>query len=95
MEMSIGFHIVNGAFLSNLHDYIKLNAEAEKAKISYLPNRAFKAIIAYQYLCTIIDKDLTLQEIYEKHPDLGLIGPRNGIHIPWLIKNFSKACNVT
>ena len=76
--MKIIFPIVDKKFLANLEEYIHLNAEAEKDNFSDVPSRIFKAAIAYQYLCTITDKDLTLQEIYEKHPDLGLIGPRNG-----------------
>ena len=62
VEMSIRFHIVNRAFLSNLNDFINLNAEAEKDKFSYVTNRVFKATIAHKYLCIITDKDLKVQK---------------------------------
>ena len=62
VEMSIRFHIVNRAFLSNLNDFINLNVEAEKDKFSYVTNRVFKATIAHKYLCTITDKDLKVQK---------------------------------
>ena len=76
--MSKEFPIVDIEFLKTLGDYIKFHADAYKYKFNDIPNRIFIAIIAYQYLCTITNKDLTLEEIYDKHPNLGLIGPGNG-----------------
>lgn len=78
-------------FLANLEEYINLNAESEKDNVSGVPSRIFKAALAYQYLCTITDKDLTLQEIYDKHPDLGLIGPGNGCLTGVLEKLFGSS----
>ena len=88
--MRIGFHIINKEFLEDLEEYIKLSDGAEKDKFNGVPNRIFKATIAYQYLCTITGKDLTLQEIYEKHPDLGLIGPGKGCLTRILEKIFGS-----
>ena len=88
--MRIIFPIVDKKFLGNLEEYINVNAEAEEGNFSGVPSRIFKAAIAYQYLCTITDKDLTLQEIYEKHPDLGLIGPGNGCLTGILEKLFGS-----
>ena len=76
--MSIRFHVVNKEFLEKLEDYIKYNAEVEREKFNEIPSRIFKATIAYQYLCTLTDKNLTLEQILEKHSDLGLIGLRSG-----------------
>ena len=89
--MRIGFRIIDKEFLEDLEEYIKLNAEAEKDKFNGAPNRIFKATIAYQYLCTITGKDLTLQEIYEKHPDLGLISPGKGCLTRVLEKMFGPS----
>ena len=76
--MSKEFPIVDIEFLQKLGDYIKFHADAYKYKFNDIPKRIFIAIIAYQYLCTISNKDLTLEEIYDKHPNLWLIGPGNG-----------------
>ena len=88
--MSIRFHVVNKDFLEKLEHYIKYNAEAETAKFNGIWSRIFKAIIAYQYLCTLTDKNLTLEQILEKHSDLGLIGLRSGFLVRVLEKLFGK-----
>ena len=76
--MGIGFRIANREFLSKLERYVKLNAPIEKKNFMDVPDRTLKANITYQYLCKITNKNLTLQKIYGKHPDLGLIGPGHG-----------------
>ena len=89
--MSIGFRIVNREFLRQLERYIRLNATVEKKNFMDVPDRILKANITYQYLCTITNKDLTLQEIYGKHPDLGLIGPGQGLLTRILEKLFGSS----
>ena len=89
--MSIGFRIVSRGFLRQLESYIKLNAPVEKKNFVDVPDRILKANITYQYLCKITNKDLALQEIYEKHPDLGLIGPGHGRLTRILEKLFSSS----
>ena len=89
-NMSIGFYVVNKEFLEKLEDYIKYNAEVEREKFNEIPSRIFKATIAYQYLCTLTDKSLTLEQILEKHSDLGLIGPGSGFLSRVLEKLFGK-----
>ena len=88
--MSIGFYVVNKEFLEKLEKYIKCNAEIEREKFNGIPSRIFKATIAYQYLCTLTDKNLTLEQILEKHSDLGLIGPGSGFLTRVLEKLFGK-----
>ena len=56
-----------------------------------VPDRILKANITYQYLSTITNKDLTLREIYGKHPDLGLIVPGQGPLINFLEKLFGSS----
>ena len=92
--MSIGFRIVNREFLRQLERYIRLNATVEKKNFMDVPNKILKANITYQYLCTITNKDLTLQEIYGKHPDLGLIGPGQGLLTRILEKLFGSSKNI-
>ena len=92
--MSKEFPIVDTEFLLKLGDYIKFHAEADKHKFNGVPNRIFIAIIAYQYLCKITDKDLILEEIYDKHPNLGLIDPGNGSLTKTLEKLFASSKTV-
>ena len=89
--MSIGFHIVNEEFLEKLQDYIKVNAKNEKEKFNDVEDRILRATIAYQYLCKKTNKDLSLTEIFEKHQDLGLIGPGHGYLTRMLEKFFNKS----
>ena len=58
---------------------MKVNAEIEREEFSEVYDRIFKAIIAFQYLCTNTNKDLSLEEIYENHLELGSIGSGHGI----------------
>ena len=88
--MSVGFYVVNKEFLEKLEDNFKYNAEVEREKFNEIPSRIFKATIAYQYLCTLTDKSLTLEQILEKHSDLGLIGPGSGFLTRVLEKLFGK-----
>ena len=94
LTMSREFPIVDTEFLLKLDDYIKFHAEADKHKFNGVPNRIFIAIIAYKYLCKITDKDLILEEIYDKHPNLGLIGPGNGRLTRTLEKLFASSKTV-
>ena len=88
------FPIVDTEFSQKLDDYIKFHAEADKHKFNGVPNRIFIAIIAYQYLCKITGKDLTLEEIYDKNQNLGLIGPGNGSLTRTLEKLFASSKTV-
>ena len=63
--MDAEFPTINKEFLCKLEDYIKVNAEMEKEEFSDVPDRIFKSVIAFQYLCTKISKDLSLEEIYK------------------------------
>ena len=89
-DMSIGFYVINKEFLEKLKGYIECNAEAERDKYNGIRSRILNAIIAYQYLCTLTDKNLTLEQILEKHSDLGLIGPGSGFLVRVLEKLFGK-----
>ena len=60
----------------------------QKEKVRGVTERILEPTITFQYLCTITDKDLTLEEIYEKHSDLGLIGPVGGFLTRVLEKLF-------
>ena len=62
----------------------------QKEKVRGVTDRILEPTITFQYLCTITDKDLTLEEIYEKHSDLGLIGPVDGFLTRVLEKLFGK-----
>ena len=76
--------------MEKLKGYIEYNAEAERDKYNGIRSRILKAIIAYQYLCTLTDKNSTLEQILEKHSDLGLIGPGSGFLVRVLEKLFGK-----
>ena len=44
-----------------------------------IKDRILKSALVYQFLCkTMLHKNLSILEIVEKHPDIGLIGPGNG-----------------
>ena len=89
--MGVGFYVVNKEFLPKLEDYIKCKTETSRYEFSKVLSRIFKATIACQNLCTLIDKDLTLEQILENHSDLGLIGPGNGLLTRLLEKLFGKS----
>lgn len=59
--MGTGFYVVNKEFLQKLEDYIKYKAETLRDEFSEARIRIFKATIAYQYLCALIDKEFTLE----------------------------------
>ena len=91
--MRTGFLIIDKEFFDDLEEYIKLNAEAEEGKFNSVPDRIFKATITYQYFCAITGKDLTLQEIYQKHFCSHLVSFCNlqfDINLQFTIPLFSK-----
>ena len=89
--MDAEFPTINKEFLCKLEDYIKVNAEMEKEEFSDVPDRIFKSVIAFQYLCTKINKDLSLEEIYEKHLELGSVGSGHGVFTKMLEKIFGSS----
>ena len=81
---------MNKESLEKIEDYIKYNIEIEREKFNEVLSRIFNATIAYQYLCTVTDKNLKLDQIHEKHSDLVLIGPESGFLTAVLEKPFWK-----
>ena len=81
---------MNKESLEKIEDYIKYNIEIEREKFNEVLSRIFNATIAYQYLCTVTDKNLKLDQIHEKHSDLVLIGPESGFLTVLLEKPFWK-----
>ena len=81
---------MNKESLEKIEDYIKYNIKIEKEKFNEVLSRIFNATIAYQYLCTVTDKNLKLDQIHEKHSDLVLIGPESGFLTAVLEKPFWK-----
>ena len=81
---------MNKESLEKIEDYIKYNTEIEREKFNEVLSRIFNATIAYQYLCTVTDKNLKLDQIHEKHSGLVLIGPESGFLTAVLEKPFWK-----